>query len=313
MAFVSSQRVMRSQELIDSVLTFARKQEVGSRSSDSELVRKRKRERERITAISTELVSRLRSLSRQFPDIDALNEFYRELVSCEFDIHTYKRILSRVQNSAQIIHSLVRIHRGRLEAAQKEEDVASCMSSFIGRVCSAVNDLDSSFIELESIRRKLLSLPIIKELPTVCIAGFPNVGKTTLFARLTGSQAEINAYAFTTKRLNVGYIRYEHHRVQVIDTPGTLHRDHMNAIERQADTALKYVADLIVYVFDPTEQYSREQQMRLLEHVSSFSAPVVCIVSKKDLVSPEQVQEFVSGIQIISEDELQSRMRSLVL
>jgi nucleolar GTP-binding protein len=83
----------------------------------------------------------------------------------------------------------------------------------------------------------------------VAIAGFPNVGKSTLLNRLTGATAETNAYAFTTKSLNMGAIEYRHNTIQFIDTPGTLARpEKMNDIERQAYLAMKYAAHLIIYV-----------------------------------------------------------------
>src|SRR3989338_4661337 len=100
--------------------------------------------------------------------------------------------------------------------------------------------------KLEAVKNSLTKImgnfPSIKEnIFTVAIAGFPNVGKSTLLNKLTGAHAEIANYAFTTRSLNLGYMFEDGKRiVQVIDTPGTLNRhEKMNYIEIQAELAMQ--------------------------------------------------------------------------
>ena len=96
--------------------------------------------------------------------------------------------------------------------------------------------------------------PDVKEMFTVCIYGFPNVGKSTLLNKLTTSKATVAAYAFTTKEINAGYFTVEDKKIQVFDVPGTLARENkMNYIELQAELVVKELADIIIYVFDVSE------------------------------------------------------------
>ncbi len=312
MAFGKIPQLPTAQEIIDHALASGRRTRVRKKFDDDALAIKRKKERERLTAISTDLRGRLKSFSKQFPSYDDLNEFYRELFANDIDVDQYKRVLGRSHSSADVIARVSRSARGRLDAASSVPEVHEAMRSCIGRLCSAVEALADDLVWLEQVRRTIDNYPVVKETFTVCIAGFPNVGKTTLFAQFTGSQAEVNSYAFTTKRLNVGYRLFEHHKVQFIDTPGTLNRDHMNAIERQAHLALKYVADLILYVYDPTEQYTKQQQEALRATMDEYRAPVLSYVSKKDLVNQEQLEAFVGDKVTVSADELFARIKQML-
>ena len=120
---------------------------------------------------------------------------------------------------------------------------------------------------------------------TVCIFGFPNVGKSTLLSKMTSSDPEIKSYAFTTKSLNLGYINYPGNKIQIIDTPGTLNRPNkMNNIEFQAYIALQHVSHLIVYMFDPTESlYDIKQQHKLYSRAKKYKKELITYVSKKDI------------------------------
>ena len=63
------------------------------------------------------------------------------------------------------------------------------------------------------------------------------------------------AYPFTTKGIDVGIHEAGHRRYQVIDTPGLLDREieDRNRIEMQAVTALKHLANAMLFILDPSE------------------------------------------------------------
>lgn len=56
---------------------------------------------------------------------------------------------------------------------------------------------------------------------TIALAGNPNVGKSSLFNRLTGAHVETANYPGKTVALNFGVTRYDGKRIGVIDLPGT--------------------------------------------------------------------------------------------
>lgn len=128
---------------------------------------------------------------------------------------------------------------------------------------------------------------------TVAIAGFPNVGKTTLLSKITSSTPEINSYAFTTKGLNLGYAKMKNLKIQFIDTPGTLNRlNKMNSIEKQAHLAMKYVTDIIIYIFDLTESYPLADQEKLFKRIKEYDLPEIIYLSKTDLLDKDTIGSF---------------------
>ena len=76
----------------------------------------------------------------------------------------------------------------------------------------------------------------------------PNVGKSSILGNITKSKPEVANYAFTTKKLNIGYIGKREEKIQIIDAPGALDRDNMNWIEQQADLAVHFVTDILIFV-----------------------------------------------------------------
>jgi len=52
--------------------------------------------------------------------------------------------------------------------------------------------------------------------------GFPSVGKSTLFNRLTQSKSQVAAYEFTTLTCIPGIINYNDCKIQLLDLPGII-------------------------------------------------------------------------------------------
>ena len=119
-------------------------------------------------------------------------------------------------------------------------------------------------------------------------------GKTTLLNNLTGSTAKVAAYAFTTKEINAGYFTSNGKKIQVLDVPGTLARqDKLNNIELQAELVRTEVANLIIYVFDLSEQsgYSMQKQEQLFHKIGSVK-PVFIYLAKEDITDQEKMKNF---------------------
>ena len=69
----------------------------------------------------------------------------------------------------------------------------------------------------------------------------------------------------------------------------------MNSIELQAFLAMKHVAGLIVYVFDPTLEYPLKDQEKLLKNIKELSKPVVVFLSKTDIADGKTTDELKSS------------------
>ncbi len=60
---------------------------------------------------------------------------------------------------------------------------------------------------------------------------------------------------------------------------------------------MKYVADRIIYIFDPTEPYPFEEQVRLYKRIAELEKGMLVYVSKCDLISEEKRKEFFKAIE----------------
>ncbi len=114
-----------------------------------------------------------------------------------------------------------------------------------------------------------------------------------LVRRLSRAKPQVAQYPFTTKEIIVGHIdyetRYEKKSFQVVDTPGLLARplEKRNDIEKKAIVALRRLADVVVFVFDPSETcgYEMDDQRRMLEDMRSIlpDIPFILVENKSDM------------------------------
>ena len=255
------------------------------------LDRLRNLERDRLTAIADSLAKNLGQLSEKFPSIDALPEFYSELVEETLGRERMKRALAATASASENARKMAREFIRGYGYCNTGAELLKKKRMAIGRLSSVMKRIDKELRFLKKARDTMRTYPAIKtDRFSVCIAGFPNVGKSTLLSRLTPARPEISNYAFTTKTLNVGYWTHRHNKLQFIDTPGSLNRlERLNAVEKQAYLAMKYVASLIIYVYDPTETYPLADQEALEMLVREYGKDVLIYLSKTDVARPEAV------------------------
>ncbi|MCK5282598.1 MAG: 50S ribosome-binding GTPase [Nanoarchaeota archaeon] len=249
----------------------------------------------KMQVISDTLFSRMESIVKSYPSFDQLPEFYKEMVKLHVDYVQLKKSLAALNWLGKKSLEMFKIYHSKLDKNRQFDRINILKREFLGRVSSLVKQVRKDFVFLEEARRIMKKFPTIKtSLKTVAIVGFPNVGKTTLLYKLTGSKPEINSYPFTTKGVNVSYIGKGKDRIQLLDTPGTLNRfEKMNDIERIAYLAVRHCADMIVYVFDPTEEYPIENQAKLYKRLKQdFGKNVIVYLSKRDMVGKEKVEQF---------------------
>lgn len=269
-------------------------------------------ETSRIEQVKSNLVDNLTKILVSFPVIDDLDDFYKELINCTLDYKSLKKSLGSVNWALQKIDYFFKFYKNKIKRCYEYSLVLAAKKEFYGRISSVLKQINPYLAYLEESRKTMRDYPAVKtSVFTVCVFGFPNVGKSTLLSKLTTARPEINSYPFTTKKLNLGYIREPPYTVQVIDTPGTLNRmDKMNNIELQAYLVVKHLADIIVYVFDPTFEYSQKDQDKLLSEVRKKDKPVMLFMSKADVADEKTIQDFKEKYPdiITSSEELKKRL-----
>ena len=251
----------------------------------------RLKEAMKLDIIKDSLVVKLEKILESFPRTENLPLFYIKLMRLTFDYTQFKKSLGAVNWAVNKIQFFHKSYIRKIPQIKVRNQISELMRQFYGRISSIMKQIDVNLRYLESCRKIMKSYPDIKDMFTVCLYGLPNVGKTTVLNKLTGTKAKIAAYAFTTKGINVGYIEK---KVQVIDVPGTLAREEkMNNIELQAELVMTDLANLIVYIFDLSgySGYSIKKQERLFKKLGK-KRKVLIYLSKKDLTEREVISEF---------------------
>lgn len=128
-------------------------------------------------------------------------------------------------------------------------------------------------------------------IPTVVIVGRPNVGKSTLFNRITGQRRAIvgDEPGITRDRI-VGTAQYEGRPFEVIDTGGIVvnDREYIPAqILRQAEVALQTAAQIIFLVDGRAEITGADRD--LAQMLQRLGKPVSLAVNKADTGSHQQL------------------------
>jgi len=258
----------------------------------------RRRESQRIAVMSETIGRELSKIVAGFPSFYNLPSFYRDLIEAIVGIDKMKKSLGAIHGTAQTVDKLGREHIQRLRSTRSPAEAAAVRRQAYGRISSFVERAEDHLTFLRDAAMKLSDLPTIYvDAPTVVIAGYPNVGKTTLLRVLTGSAPKIASYPFTPTGLQLGYFEHRHQRYQVVDTPGLLDRplEKRNPIEKQAIAALRHLAKAIVFMLDPSETcgYEMSSQLRLLEDIKKTFAGlrIFTVVNKADLLDEDRMRK----------------------
>ncbi len=291
-------RIMTSQELLDKAYRRLDKIQLGVPN----LSRRREISHSKLNVLVDTINTSLGKYVKSFPSFDSIEPIYGDLIRLLVDMDQLKMALGRVSSSRQTIMRIAGQCHKKISASRKLPEVENARKHAYGRVSSVVEKLDRALSILAQARIHLKSLPDIDmNVPTIVVAGSPNVGKSLLVLQISTANPKIAVYPFTTKNIIIGH--FEHHRLkyQIIDTPGILDRplEKRNEIERQAILAVRYLADIILFVFDPTEEcgYGMEAQENLAAELkATFSEiPFIEVDNKSDKIQTKNKRRKVSA------------------
>jgi len=251
-------------------------------------------ELEKIRHINYKVSLQLKKIIKSFPNFKKTNEVYLRLVNTsETKVKAVEDALARLLWITNTIDELTQNSEFKIKKSRTSETIGFIMKKYLGRVNSYYRKNKSYFLILRNASKFMNSLPTFLDLYTVSIAGFPNVGKSTLMKKITGANVEIQNYPFTTKGLMFSYIYNKNDKaIQLIDTPGLLNRPNGNQIEERANIVIQDYCSEIIFVVDLTENcgYSISQQIKLLKKTVEFNKKMVIYFSKSDIFNEETLE-----------------------
>ncbi len=291
--------VLTSEELMDKA--FSRASKI-SKTGTNALDGKKKTALAKVTASGDIVCTTLNGYVERFPRMEKDDDFFPQLVDLVIGIDGYKKALGALNWASGRTDRLKNETLREIRRSKDASYIDSARNSFYGRLSSYIRQISPHLLFLQEAKNKFRSLPsVLPDVPTVVIAGFPNVGKSKLVTELSTAAPEIAPYPFTTKGIVIGHIEDGWRKFQIIDTPGLLDRnfEDRNDIEKQAVLALRYLTDVMVFVIDPSEScgYPIQKQHALLGTVRKGfpNADIIVAESKSDIMTTGSGNFFFSA------------------
>lgn len=149
----------------------------------------------------------------------------------------------------------------------------------------------------------------LKLLADVGLIGFPNVGKSSLIARISGSRAKVADYPFTTVVPNLGVVDVDGvHQFVAVDVPGLVELAHEG--KGLGDQFLRHVerTRVLVHIIDlacldgrdPVDAYNAICNELESFHPNLVKRPMIVVGNKADLVDAERLAAIQSRFREMS-------------
>jgi GTP-binding protein len=142
----------------------------------------------------------------------------------------------------------------------------------------------------------------LKLLADAGLVGLPNAGKSSLLARLTRAEPKVGDYPFTTLSPVLGTIEGEDRQAVLADIPGLIEgaaegaglgHEFLAHVERCA--VLVHLVDLAPLEGSPGGNYEAIRAELTAYGAGLEKLPEILVLSKRDLLPSEQVEEEVAG------------------
>jgi nucleolar GTP-binding protein len=337
--FLDFYRVPTAQELLDIAFRKAMKSSASVSKNAPIIIKAKKKEAKRIKVAIEDLIDRILKIIKMVPIIEELPDFYKRLASLLVDTDKLRLTLGKLNGILPVLSKIKREYLSKLRRIENPKEGDKIRREVFGRVSSILKKQADNLKFLNSIRGKLREIPSIDySIPCIVCAGAPNVGKSSIVKEIsTKKKIDVQEYPFTTKKLILGHIKIERRfdtvSLQIMDSPGILDRplESRNKIEKQAILALRLIADLILFIFDPTPAcgYSVDSQINLFNEirekfVQKENIDYIIVFNKKDLANSSEIDhlrerldleegDFILTNALAGEnlDEIVSRLRDL--
>jgi len=279
--------VLTAEELIDKA--FKKASKVGGGNKKERMLNK-------LSTVSNFLSDYFSKIIKAHPNYNDLPIFYKEMIDTIVGINKLKKSLGALNWAKNVTKNITA--KGIKEIKYSKKDPLDVLKATYGRISSVIDEIDQELRFLNEARNKLKEIPSFTSDPTLVVAGYPNVGKSSFVARISSVKPEIASYPFTTKRIHIGYLHKNGLKIQIVDTPGLLDRPlhKRNKIEKRAILCLKHLADCILFIIDPTNTcgYPLDPQKSLLNEIKRTfnTVPIIAAYSKSDLHNLRDLPAF---------------------
>ncbi|KAF2607923.1 hypothetical protein F2Q68_00045309, partial [Brassica cretica] len=253
--------------------------------------RERNRGAKQLDAFMKELALPLKGYMESFPRRRLLHPYERSLIELTLGDGKYEEVLGKVDALRKKVLSVGKEHASLCAKALSKREAEDRLSEGVEKLEMVFQQEGRAVDDLLSIAKVLRAMPVVDlEMPTLCLVGAPNVGKSSLVRILSTGKPEICNYPFTTRGILMGHVILNYQRFQVTDTPGLLRRcdEDRNNLEKLTLAVLTHLPTAVLYVHDLTGECgtSPSDQFRIYKEIKERFKDYLWIdvVSKCDLL-----------------------------
>ena len=142
----------------------------------------------------------------------------------------------------------------------------------------------------------------LKMIADVGLVGFPNAGKSTFLASVSGAKPKIADYPFTTLHPNLGIARIDDDEMLIADIPGLIEGAHEGV--GLGDRFLRHVerCAVLLHLVDGTEEDVAGRYKAIRKELKLYSKTLaakheIVALNKLDALLPAEVEEKVKALQ----------------
>ncbi len=142
----------------------------------------------------------------------------------------------------------------------------------------------------------------LKMIADVGLVGFPNAGKSTFLAAVSGAKPKIADYPFTTLHPNLGIARIDDDEMLIADIPGLIEGAHEGV--GLGDRFLRHVerCAVLLHLVDGTEEDVAGRYKAIRKELKLYSKTLaakheIVVLNKVDALLPEEVEEKAKALQ----------------
>lgn len=294
-AFQKLPMVMPSVDILFSALRKARRV-TPTKGIANAAKREKNKGAKHLDALMKELTLPLKTYKENFPNKRHLHPYERSLIELTLGDGNYEEVLGKVDSLRKKVVSVGKELASLCAQSSTKREAAERLAEGIKRLEEIFHADGKAVDELMQIAKTLRAMPVVDlEMPTLCLVGAPNVGKSSLVRILSTGRPEICNYPFTTRGILMGHIALSYQNFQVTDTPGILRRrdEDRNNLEKLTLAVLAHLPTAVLFVHDLTGECgtSPSDQFLIYKEIKErFNTHLwIDVVSKCDLLQESPV------------------------
>jgi len=180
--FESIPFIKSADDLIDQAMRKSKKKHIMDKT---EIYQKKKTIIARTESFATILIETLHRYVHEFPSIEQLPLFYQEILRININTDKLKKSLGAVQWAENTCKMVIFSQMKSLKKSKNIDFLKQKQKEIYGRLVSVIYQISKNIDVLIETQKMIKKLPNIEDIPTIVLAGYPNVGKSSLLRSLS--------------------------------------------------------------------------------------------------------------------------------